>query len=541
MDVDLKLKVKCNIDESSYNNIRPCGRISYGTAGFRGKAEDIKFVFNDIGILAGLRCLNLRANIGVMITASHNPIQDNGVKIIDSDGGMLAPEWETIVEDFCNIENVDVKIEFLDSIIRKFNISLEKHDVPIRVLLAMDTRPSSIVLMKLVEKGLSVWEHLIETHNLNQTTTPALHYLVPNSPIELKPSISVYYKLLQTFIEKLFHLLNEADKLPKGVTVDCANGVGAIVMKYLKTQKSLVSLFPFEIINDGDGTLNHLCGADFVKTTLNSPVNCNKPDTRYASIDGDADRIVYYFLDPDTVGSHVKLADGDKILSLIALFINKRLKEYGLDGKLSVSIVQTAYANGASTEYLIKNLGLNPICVDTGVKNLQREARKHDIAIYFEANGHGSIHASNNAIAELEKYSLNTGKSNDLLDIILLNNSYTGDAICIMIIVEYILTLFDWGEYDWYRIYADRPNTLVSQEVKDRSIFKTINAGLECIEPKGLQDKIDTHVAKYGSGARCFVRPSGTENLVRIYAEAMDQKSSGELAHDVIEELSKIS
>ena len=33
-----------------------------------------------------------------MITASHNPVQDNGIKIVDPDGGMLAIEWEKVRE-----------------------------------------------------------------------------------------------------------------------------------------------------------------------------------------------------------------------------------------------------------------------------------------------------------------------------------------------------------------------------------------------------------------------------------------------------------
>lgn len=33
-------------------------------------------------------------------------------------------------------------------------------------------------------------------------------------------------------------------------------------------------------------------------------------------------------------------------------------------------------------------------CVATGIKNLQKEAVKHDIAVYFEANGHGTVYFS---------------------------------------------------------------------------------------------------------------------------------------------------
>lgn len=31
-----------------------------------------------------------------MVTASHNPIEDNGVKMVDPDGGMLAQAWEKV-------------------------------------------------------------------------------------------------------------------------------------------------------------------------------------------------------------------------------------------------------------------------------------------------------------------------------------------------------------------------------------------------------------------------------------------------------------
>jgi len=39
-----------------------------------------------------------------MITASHNPPEDNGIKIVDSDGGMLVPTWEPLAEDVANID-----------------------------------------------------------------------------------------------------------------------------------------------------------------------------------------------------------------------------------------------------------------------------------------------------------------------------------------------------------------------------------------------------------------------------------------------------
>lgn len=43
------------------------------------------------------------AAIGVMITASHNPEDDNGVKLIDPDGEMLEAKWETYATNLANV------------------------------------------------------------------------------------------------------------------------------------------------------------------------------------------------------------------------------------------------------------------------------------------------------------------------------------------------------------------------------------------------------------------------------------------------------
>ena len=58
---------------------------------------------------------------------------------------------------------------------------------------------------------------------------------------------------------------------------------------------------------------------------------------------------------------------------------------------MQVGIVQTAYANGASTDFMRNSLGIETIVAPTGVKHLHEEAVKFDIGIYFEANGHGTV------------------------------------------------------------------------------------------------------------------------------------------------------
>lgn len=129
---------------------------------------------------------------------------------------------------------------------------------------------------------------------------------------------------------------------------------------------------------------------------------------RCLSLDGDADRLVYFSVHPES-NINVDLVDGDKILSLFALFIKNQLSILVQGEDLTTTshpctrlgVVQTAYANGASTDYL-KQLGLEVIFTPTGVKYLHEKAAEYDIGIYFEANGHGTILFSDSFMCWLE-------------------------------------------------------------------------------------------------------------------------------------------
>lgn len=51
-------------------------------------------------------------------------------------------------------------------------------------------------------------------------------------------------------------------------------------------------------------------------------------------------------------------------------------------------------------------------------------------------------------------------------------------------------------------------------------MFRTEDAERRLVSPRGVQEKIEEEVRKY-EGGRAFVRPSGTEDCVRVYAEAV--------------------
>jgi phosphoacetylglucosamine mutase len=58
--------------------------------------------------------------------------------------------------------------------------------------------------------------------------------------------------------------------------------------------------------------------------------------------------------------------------------------------------------------------------------------------------------------------------------------------------------------------------------VSDRYKFKTTEDETRLVQPKELQDIIDKAVSEVKNG-KAFVRPSGTEDILRLYCEASTQ------------------
>lgn len=121
----------------------------------------------------------------------------------------------------------------------------------------------------------------------------------------------------------------------------------------------MLPIRPLNTSTTTPGALNSQCGADYVKTRQALPPSVasgnilGTPDRRGCSLDGDADRIIYYYL---AEGGKFRLLDGDKIAGLVALFLMDLVKKAKLtkegEDELEVGVVQTAYANGSSTKYL---------------------------------------------------------------------------------------------------------------------------------------------------------------------------------------------
>lgn len=523
---------------------------AYGTAGFRQAADsDLEAVVVRIGFAAALRSMRQKGQaIGVMITASHNDESYNGVKVADPHGGMLGPDGEQMAVFLANERNIQVAWQYIAQELQLQTASSSSM-VPV-VHVGRDTRVHSPKYRDLLVRSITTIGGYVIDHGV--CTTPMLHHVVLHdnfvahlpSAIPCRPNVGGYLDLMAYSYAALCST-SQADKCQctPALVVDCACGVGFIAMLALCQCLNKVGIPGKKIIprnEPGVGPLNDHCGSEFVQKEQCLPqwYDHSLFTTQYcAALDGDADRVVFFSQDSS---GKFRLLDGDKIACLFCHFIQEQLanlEAFMSDAcSIRLGVVQTAYANGASTIILKKLLDPeNVLIAKTGVKHVHHSARVFDIGVYFEANGHGTILFGPQfykAIALLEPLvhgnSLASISLRRLQLLPALVNQAVGDALSDLLLVDAILMLQGWSIDEWDDMYQDLPSRQSKVMVPNRTLIQTNQNETKCTKPAGLQQDLEKVMKMMGG--RAFVRPSGTEDVVRIYAEGPTREVADGLA-----------
>ena len=339
-----------------------------------------------------------KASAGVMISASHNPAEDNGIKFFGSDGFKLVDDQEAEIE------------ALLDA---------EEDTLP---------RPSAEGLGSLDEfpEGLLKYSQ----------------FLVQSIPGDL------------------------ADMT---VCLDAANGATATavnrVFADLETDFYTMGTSPNGLnINDGVGSTHPEALAEMV---------VEKGADAGLAFDGDGDRIIAV----DELG---RIIDGDKIMYICAKYLaeKKRLKKD--------TIVTTVMSN-LGFHKAVEEIGLKDVVTQVGDRYVVEEMRKNDYNFGGEQSGH----------------------------MIFLDYNTTGDGM--LSGIQLLNVMKQTGKKlselaDEVTIY---PQKLVNIRVTDK------NGAMEVPAIKAVVEQAE---AEMNGEGRILVRPSGTEPLLRVMAEAPTQE-----------------
>jgi phosphoglucosamine mutase len=374
-----------------------------GIASVGGQAVDVG-VIPTPGVAFLVR--DLPADAGIIISASHNPMEYNGIKFISGDGFKLSDEEE---------------------------LEIEKH-------------------IAFHERGM-----------LSLGTNDEFPRPVGNN-------VGRVSRLPDAGERYLMHAKSTVDVGLEGlrVVVDCANGAAS-----LYTPRLLGDLgVHVTTINDKpDGTnINARCGSTYPQVLAEMVVEAGA-DLGLAH-DGDADRLV-------AVDEKGNLVNGDHIMAICGLDLLRR-------GMLPRNtIVATVYSNLGLSQTFAREGG-NVVITQNGDRYVLEEMRKLDVILGGEQSGH----------------------------IIFLDRNTTGDGIITALALLSVLrrTGGKLSELaSWMDVY---PQVLVNVNVTDkRGLFSN----------SAVNRAIERAQALMSKDGRIFVRPSGTESLVRILGEGPEE------------------
>jgi len=382
-------------------------------AGFASVGMDVR-LFGPLPTPAvAMMTRSLRADLGVMISASHNGFGDNGIKLFGPDGYKLSDDSEMKIEAF-------------------------------------------------MDEGLEVG--LAEPRELGRV-------------IRVDDSQARYIEIVKATFPRTLSLSGLR------VVIDCANGAA-----YKVAPEALYELGA-EVIKIGvepNGfNINAECGSTH-PAAMSRAVKEFRADLGIA-LDGDADRLVIC----DEKG---QIVDGDQIMAIIA-------GAWADQGRLTGCGVVATVMSNLGLERFMNARGLSLERTKVGDRYVMAKMREGGFNLGGEQSGH----------------------------VILSDFSTTGDGLLAALQVMTVLVQSKKAMSALARQFEPVPQRLENVRF----------SGGKPLETDAVQTAIAAAETRLGSSGRVVVRASGTEPLIRIMAEADDERVVGQVIKDIASAVKK--
>jgi phosphoglucosamine mutase len=300
--------------------------------------------------------------------------------------------------------------------------------------------------------------------------------------------VGTYRKETNAYNDYVDYLVSTIDTKLDGlhIGIDTANGAASVTAPLLFEKLNAKVEF---INNNPDGyNINDKCGSTHLeqlqKFVVDKKLDCG------IAYDGDADRCLF-------VDNKGNIIDGDYTLAIYGLYLKKKKK----------------LKNNTIVGTVMSNLGFIKFC----------EANN----INFEATKVGDRYVLENMLKN--NYIIGGEQSGH---IIFKDYANTGDGELTCLQILNIMTKENKSLSELASIMNKYPQVLknlpVSKEIKET--YK---------DNKNIQNKIKEIEKKLGNNGRLLIRPSGTENLIRVMLEGQDVKEITNYCDEIIKTIKK--
>lgn len=350
------------------------------------------------------------ADFGVMISASHNPMPDNGIKIFGPGGHKLDDDTEDRIEEL--------------------------------VQQGPGNRPTGAGIGRVVSADDALERYL---RHVGKAATTRLDALT--------------------------------------VVVDCAHGAASVAGP-LAYRAAGANVIPIHADPDGLN-INDGCGSTHMEA-LRAAVVSYGADLGLAH-DGDADRCL-------AVDAHGRVIDGDAIMVVLALAMKEA-------GELASDTLVTTVMSNMGLHLAMRSAGIDIRTTGVGDRYVLEELRAGDFSLGGEQSGH----------------------------IVLPNFGTTGDGIVTGLRLMARMAQTGRSLASLAEPMQTLPQVLINVEVADKATVA---------DAPSVRDAVAQVEEELGDTGRILLRPSGTEQVVRVMVEAADEDTARQMAVRVAESVS---